>query len=182
MSYNRAPFLPSAYSLTGTAHSLRASRPPEEKTQSSFRLRGRNDNIMNFARRRADTEALLRQTHLARKRLVRFPRRRMPRVRFLHHLIDLLEAEPLSLGDEEVGEEGGEDAEGAPEEEDASAEVGVVFFGADEVGGDCCDDLFFMRRSVNFAPCGSLLDSVPFFFIGGVLLGRIFLQTSSAKG
>lgn len=98
---------------------------------------------MDLLRWRAGAEALLRQTHLGRESFVGFPRRRTPRGGLLHHLIDLLEAEAFGLGDEEVGEEGGDDAEGAPEEEDAGAEVGIVGFGADEVGGDCCDDLFF---------------------------------------
>ena len=43
--------------------------------------------------------------------------------------------------DEEVGECEGNTAEGAPEEEDLGAEVGVAFAGADEVGSDDADDL-----------------------------------------
>lgn len=43
--------------------------------------------------------------------------------------------------DKEVGEGEGDAAEGAPEEEDLGAEVGVAFGGADKVGGDDTNDL-----------------------------------------
>ncbi|KFY92569.1 hypothetical protein V500_04144 [Pseudogymnoascus sp. VKM F-4518 (FW-2643)] len=59
----------------------------------------------------------------------------------LEHLVDLLEGEALSLGDEEVGEGEGDAAEGALHEEYLSAEVGLSQLLADEVGGDDCDDL-----------------------------------------
>ncbi len=77
-----------------------------------------------------------------RKGGVRHPRRRLAGRDLLKHLIDLFEREAFGLGHEEVGEGEGEAAEGAPEEEDFGTEVGVALFGADEVGGDDCDDLW----------------------------------------
>lgn len=61
-----------------------------------------------------------------------------------------MEAEPrqrLRTYDEEVGKSEGDAAEGAPEEEDLGAEVGVAFAGADEIGGDDRDDLDTWRLS-----------------------------------
>ena len=43
--------------------------------------------------------------------------------------------------DKEVGKGGGDAAEGAPEEEDFGAEVGVTFVGTDQVGCDDGNDL-----------------------------------------
>lgn len=57
---------------------------------------------------------------------------------FCHAHIGLLEGETLELGHEEVGEGQGEGAQGAPQEEDLGAEVGLI--GADEVGGDDGND------------------------------------------
>lgn len=74
-----------------------------------------------------------------RKRGARNPLGRSPRRGLLHHAVDLFEGEALSLGDEEVRVDEAGDAEGAPEEEDACAEIGFV--SADEVGGDNSDDL-----------------------------------------
>jgi hypothetical protein len=80
-----------------------------------------------------------------RKRRMRHPSGTRPRRALLQHLIDLLERESLGLGHEEEGEGEGDAAEGAPEEEDFGAEVGVAGAGADEVGRDDTDDLFDVR-------------------------------------
>ena len=61
--------------------------------------------------------------------------------RLLQHAVDLLEGEALGLGDEDVGVDNAEEAEGAPEEEDLGAEVDTAAVGGGEVGGDDCDDL-----------------------------------------
>ncbi len=59
----------------------------------------------------------------------------------LQHLVDLLERQTLGLWNEEVGEDEGGEAEGAPHEEDLCAEVGLALLGSDEVWSDNCDDL-----------------------------------------
>ena len=84
---------------------------------------------------------LVRHTHISREGTMRDPLAGVSGIGLLEHLIDLLERQALSLRNEEVGihEAGG--AEGAPDEEDLGAEVGFV--GADHVGGDDCDDLFY---------------------------------------
>ena len=61
--------------------------------------------------------------------------------RLLEHAVDLLQGETLGLGDEEVGEGEGDEAERAPHEVDLGAEVGVALGRPDEVGGDDTDDL-----------------------------------------
>lgn len=86
-------------------------------------------------------DALVREAHVLREGGVGFPSAGLAGGDLLQHLVGLLEGEPLHLWDEEVGECDGEAAEGAPEEEDFGAEVGVACVGADEVGGDDGDDL-----------------------------------------
>lgn len=56
--------------------------------------------------------------HFFGKGRVRKPGGRIARGDFFHHFVDLLERQALHLGDQEVGEEEGQDAEGAPDEED----------------------------------------------------------------
>jgi hypothetical protein len=69
---------------------------------------------------------------------VRDPLARGARRRLLEHAVDLLEAQALGLGDEEVREEHAGGAGGAPDEEDLGLEVTVV--GVDHVRGDEADD------------------------------------------
>lgn len=92
--------------------------------------------------RNGDGHALLCETHLLRESGVWLPRRRLAGCDLFQHFVDLFEREALGLGHEEVCEGEGEAAEGAPEEEDFGAEVGVALLGADEVWGDDCDDLW----------------------------------------
>ena len=55
-------------------------------------------------------------------------------------MIDLLERQPLHLGHEEVRKSDTDAAQAAPEEEHFSAEVGIPFACADEIGRDDADD------------------------------------------
>ena len=83
--------------------------------------------------------ALISETHISREGGVRHPLAGVAGGGLLEHAVDLLEGETLGLGDEEVGVDEADGAEGAPDEEDFRAEVALV--GADHVGGDDCDDL-----------------------------------------
>jgi hypothetical protein len=71
--------------------------------------------------------------------LRRNPLRGGTRSRLLHHLIDLLEGQALSLGDEEVGVDEGAGAETTPDEEDGGLQVSVLH--ADHVWGNDGNDL-----------------------------------------
>lgn len=65
---------------------------------------------------------------------------RLPRaVHGLVQLIDLLERQALGLVDEEVDEEGAEEAAGAPDEEDFGAERGIAGAAVDHEGGGVGD-------------------------------------------
>jgi hypothetical protein len=79
--------------------------------------------------------------HIGREGRMRHPLAGRTGSGLLEHAVDLLERETLGLGHEEVGEGPADAAKTAPHEEDVGAEVGVALAGADEVGGDCCDDL-----------------------------------------
>jgi len=78
--------------------------------------------------------------HIRRKSTMRHPLRTGPRDRLLEHSVNLFEAQPLGLGDEEVREGERDAAQTAPHEEDVRAEVSLVVARADEIGGDCSDD------------------------------------------
>ena len=73
---------------------------------------------------------------------MRHPLGGFARVDLLQHLVDLFERQTLGLGHQDVGEGERDAAEGAPEEEDLGAEVGVARSGADKVGGNDADDLW----------------------------------------
>jgi hypothetical protein len=79
-------------------------------------------------------DALLHKTHFGGECGVGNPGARLAGGDFLQHPVDLFEGETLGLRDEEVGEEHGDDAEGAPHEEDLGREVRVLL--VDEVGGN----------------------------------------------
>jgi hypothetical protein len=58
-----------------------------------------------------------------------------------HHLVDLLQGQPLHLWDKEEDEGDTEDAKRAPKEEDFRPKVGVPWAGADEVRCNDSNDL-----------------------------------------
>lgn len=99
-------------------------------SQARFRLVASNGGL-DILRLRSDAQTLLCQAHLTCEGGVWYPCGAVPSIDFLHHLINLLERQTLGFGNEEVGEGGGDAAEGAPEEEDFGAEVGVAFGGTD---------------------------------------------------
>lgn len=72
---------------------------------------------------------LLRHAHLSGIGRMRHPLRTVAWGGLLQHTINLLEGEAFGLGDEEVGVDDAEDAEGAPEEEDLGAEVDASVVG-----------------------------------------------------
>ena len=72
---------------------------------------------------------------------MRHPLGRCTRRSLLQHAINLLEGKTLGLGDEEVGEGEGNEAQRTPHEVDLGAEIRVAFGGTDEVWGDDTDDL-----------------------------------------
>jgi hypothetical protein len=76
--------------------------------------------------------------HVLGVRRVRDPLGRVTRRGLLKHAVDLLQAQTLGFGDEEVGEEHAGGASGAPDEEDLGLEVALVL--VHQVGGDEADD------------------------------------------
>ena len=82
---------------------------------------------------------LLRKTHISGESAVRHPGSRCTGCSLLQHAVDLFERETFGFGNENVGVDEAEDAEGAPEEENFRSKVGLV--AADEVGGDDGDNL-----------------------------------------
>ena len=83
--------------------------------------------------------AILGKTHVLCESGVRHPSGRLARgTNFLHHPVDLLKGETLSLPDEEVGVDEAENTSASPNEEDLGTEVGLV--GTDEVRGDDGND------------------------------------------
>ena len=82
---------------------------------------------------------LLRHAHFLRESRVRYKFGRGSRASLLKHLVDLLEGETLSLRNEQVCVYPASEAQGAPEEEDACAQIGFV--SSDEVRGYDGDDL-----------------------------------------
>jgi len=82
--------------------------------------------------------ALLDQAHLGREGRVRNPASGVSGGNFFHHLIDLFEGKTFGLGYEEVGKGYGDDAQGAPHEEDLRSEIRVLL--VNEIGSDDCDD------------------------------------------
>lgn len=87
------------------------------------------------------SELLIRHAHLSGISRMWHPLGTGSWCRLLQHAVDLLEGEALGLGDEDVGVDDAEEAEGAPEEEDLGAEVDTAAVGGGQVGGDDCDDL-----------------------------------------
>ena len=85
-----------------------------------------------------DGDSLLSKTHLSREGRVRNPATRLSWRNLLQHTVNLLERQALGLRNKEVCEEDGDNAEGAPHEEDLGGEVGVLL--VDEVWGDDGDD------------------------------------------
>jgi hypothetical protein len=86
-----------------------------------------------------ERNTLLHKTHLRGECRVGDPGAGLAGCDFLQHLVNLFEGETLCLGDQEVRKEDGDDAEGAPHEEDLGGEVRVLCI--DEVGGDDGNDL-----------------------------------------
>lgn len=83
---------------------------------------------------------LLRHTHVLRKGAVRHPLAGRSRSALLQHLVNLLKRKTLRLRDEEVREQERDTAQRSPEEEHLGAQVGVAFFGTDQVGGNNGND------------------------------------------
>ncbi len=69
------------------------------------------------------------------------PLSRRPGRRLFQHAVHLFQGKTLGLGDEHVGVDEAEEAEGAPEEEDLGAEIRVARAVADQVWRDNSDDL-----------------------------------------
>lgn len=74
----------------------------------------------------------VRDAHVARDELAAVAHAR-PRRRVLVQQVDLLEREPLRLGDAEVREDDAAQARRAPDEEHLHAEAGVAWADVDEV-------------------------------------------------
>ena len=84
-------------------------------------------------------DVLLGESHVGREGGMGLPLGGGPGRGLLHHLVDLLEGEPLGLRDEEVGVDEGAGAEGTPDEEHLGLEVALVL--VNHVRSDDSDDL-----------------------------------------
>ena len=132
---NNTIYIASAFRIRPNIH------PSSQSIASNLMLPHCLKMPRNILGRNGNGQALLCKTHLVSKGGVWLPCSRLAGCDLLQHLVDLFERQTLGLGHEEVCEEEGEAAEGAPEEEDLGAEVGVALLGADEVGSDDSDDL-----------------------------------------
>lgn len=83
--------------------------------------------------------SLLGETHLSRVGGGGLPFRRCAGSSLFHHPVDLLQRQTFGLGDQEVGVDEANGAEGTPDPEDIGAKVAFVL--ANHVGGDDSDDL-----------------------------------------
>jgi len=96
--------------------------------------------VLNVLHHTRSQLALLRNTHLARERVVRDPSSRSTGGSLLQHTIDLFEGKTLGFWDQDIRVDEAGRAEGTPEEEDLGAEIGLALVFADEVGSDDGDD------------------------------------------
>lgn len=98
---------------------------------------------------RAFGRLLIGKTHFIGEGGVGLPLGRGAGSGLLHHLIDLLQSQPLGLRDEEVGVNKGAGAERAPDEEHLGAQVALVI--VDHVGGNNGNDLGV--KSASYPKC-----------------------------
>ena len=85
--------------------------------------------------------SLVRHAHLRRKSLVRSPSAAGARRGLLEHLINLLQAKALGLGNKEVRVDQAASAQRTPEEKHLGTEVAITGILTDQVGRDDGDEL-----------------------------------------
>jgi hypothetical protein len=81
---------------------------------------------------------------------------------FLQHLVDLLEGETLSLGNQKVHEGKGDTAESTPKEENLGAHISITGIGSDKVWGDDSDDLLLFISTISFGNRSACISRVTY--------------------
>ncbi len=92
--------------------------------------------LLHLLRRSINTDPLLRQAHLTRKRSLRLPLTAIPRRTLLQHPIHLLKRQPLHLRHEEIRKRDTNAAQRAPQEKHLRAQIRITFARADKVRSD----------------------------------------------